>query len=128
MENELFDTVTNAAIEVHRSLGGPGLLEAVYEAALCYELSLCGISCHRQQPIQVLYKGVIVREPLYLDIIVNNELIVEVKATERDYSFYQAQLFTYLRLTGIRFGLLVNFGKKDVRGGVCRVINDHYKK
>jgi GxxExxY protein len=124
VENELFEKVTAAAVEVYRNLGGPGLLEAVYEAALCHELFLLGIGCQRQLPVQVLYKGVIVREPLYLDIIINNEMIVEVKATERDYPFYQAQLFTYLRLMSIKFGLLINFGKKDIKGGICRVIND----
>jgi len=124
MEHTLYDKVIDAAIEVHRSLGGPGLMEGIYEAALCHELSLRGVACQRQLPVQVLYKGVIVREPLYLDIIVDNELIVEVKATERDFPFYQAQLFTYLRLMNVKYGLLVNFGKKDVRGGMSRIIND----
>lgn len=124
MENELCEKVIEAALEVHRNLGGPGLMEIIYETALCHELSLKGIESQRQLPIQVLYKGVKVSEPLYLDIIVNNEIIVEVKATEKDYPFYQAQLFTYLRLTGIRYGLLINFGKKDVRAGMSRIIND----
>jgi GxxExxY protein len=124
MENELYEKVVEAALEVHRNLGGPGLMEIIYETALCHELSLKGIESQRQLPIQVLYKGVKVSGPLYLDIIVNNEIIVEVKATEKDYPFYQAQLFTYLRLTGIRYGLLINFGKKDLRGGVSRIIND----
>jgi GxxExxY protein len=124
MENDLFEIVMDASVEVHRSLGGPGLLENVYEAALCHELSLKGISTQTQLPVQVLYKGVVVREPLYLDIVIGNEMVIEVKATERDFAFYQAQLFTYLRLTGIKLGLLVNFGKKDVRQGICRVIND----
>ena len=124
MENKLFEKVVEAATEVHRNLGGPGLMEAIYEAALCHELALQGIECQRQLPVQVLYKGVKVREPLYLDIIVNDELIIEVKATEKDYPFYQAQLFTYLRLTGVKYGLLINFGKKDIRGAVSRIIND----
>lgn len=128
MKNELFEKVAEAAVEVHRNLGGPGLLETIYEVALCHELSLQGIECQRQLPIQVLYKGVRVREPLYLDIIVNNEMIIEVKATEKDYTFYQAQLFTYLRLMGVKYGLLINFGKKDVRGGMSRVINDYISK
>ena len=124
MENDLFEKVIDASIEVHHNLGGPGLLEGVYEAALCYELSLKGISSQRQLPVQVLYKGVVVRDPLYLDIVIGNEMVIEVKATEKDYSFYQAQLFTYLRLTGIKMGLLVNFGKKDVRHGISRIIHD----
>jgi GxxExxY protein len=128
MENDLFEKVIDASIEVHRNLGGPGLLEGVYEAALCHELSLKGISSQKQLPVQVIYKGVIVREPLYLDIVIGNEMVIEVKATEKEYAFYQAQLFTYLRLTGIRLGLLVNFGKKDIRHGICRIINDQNLK
>jgi|ERR1700722_13104179 len=124
MEKELFEVVAAAAVEVHCNLGGPGLLEGVYEAALCHELSLQGIECQRQQPVQVMYKGVIVREPLYLDIIIDHTMIIEVKATEKDFPFYQAQLCTYLRLMGVKHGLLINFGKKDVRGGMSRIIND----
>jgi GxxExxY protein len=124
MENELFEKVAAAAVEVHRNLGGPGLLEGIYEAALCHELSLQGIECLRQQPVQVMYKGVIVREPLYLDIIIDKAMIIEVKATEKDFPFYQAQLCTYLRLMSVKYGFLINFGKKDVRGGMSRIIND----
>jgi len=124
MEDLLFEQVIDASIEVHRNLGGPGLLEGVYEASLCHELALRGLTTQRQLPIQVLYKGAIVREPLFLDILIGNEMIVEVKATERDFPFYQAQLCTYLRLTGVKCGLLVNFGKKDVRQGLCRLFND----
>ncbi|SRR5581483_5048759 len=129
MEEELFEKIIDASVEVHCNLGGPGLLESVYEAALCHELSLKGIPSQKQLPVQVLYKGIVVREPLYLDIVVDNKVVIEVKATERDYAFYQAQLFTYLRLTGIKLGLLINFGKKDVRHGISRITcdpNRHY--
>ena len=124
MENDLSDNIIQAAIEVHRLLGGPGLLENIYESALSHELSLRGLPNQRQIPISVIYKNTEVRDPLYLDILVDNQLIIEVKATSKDYSFYQAQLFTYLRLTGIKRGLLINFGKKHVKDGISRVVND----
>jgi GxxExxY protein len=124
MENELVERVIQAAIEVHRVLGGPGLLESIYESALCHELALRGLECERQLPIPVLYKGTPVREPLYLDVIVENKLIIEIKASGKDYPFYQAQLFTYLRMLGIPTGLLINFGKKDLLTGVSRICAD----
>ena len=122
MNQELSDTITQAAIEVHRQLGGPGLLEAIYESALCHELHLRGIKSQRQLPIPVTYKNVAVREPLYLDILVEDKLIIEVKATGKDFPLYQVQLNTYLRLTGMHWGMLINFGKKDVAHGISHVI------
>lgn len=124
MEKKLSDQIIDAAIEVHRHLGGPGLLESIYESALSYELTNQGIENQRQLPIPVRYKNITVREPLYLDILVENKVIIEVKATQKDFPFYQAQLFTHLRLSGIKFGLLINFGKKDIRSGICHLVND----
>ncbi len=112
-----------AACEVHSSLGGPGLLETVYESALCHELSLRSIPCERQVPIPVLYKDVVVREPLFLDILVDNKLIIEVKATGKDYPLYHVQLFTHLRLMGVQYGMLINFGKKHVKDGINFLVN-----
>jgi GxxExxY protein len=124
MEKELLVQVTEAAIEVHGLLGGPGLLETIYEAALCYELSLRGFRTQRQLPIPVTYKNTTIRDPLYLDILLENKLIIEVKATGKDYPFYQAQLLTYLRLMKIRSGLLIDFGRKSVKEGILTVINE----
>jgi GxxExxY protein len=123
MKNDLSQIIIDAAIEVHNQLGGPGLLEGIYETALCHELSLRGLQSQRQLPIPVVYKGVTVREPLYLDILVEKQLIIEVKAYEKDYPFYQAQLLTYLRMTGIKEGLLINFGKEALKEGIRRVFN-----
>jgi GxxExxY protein len=92
MENELSHKIIGAAIEVHRTLGGPGLLESIYEAALCHELILQGLRVQRQLPIQVVYKGVIIREPLYIDILVGGKVIVEVKATEKNHPIYETQV------------------------------------
>lgn len=124
MEKDLFQQVMEAAIEVHALLGGPGLLETIYETALCYELSLRGLKTQRQLPVPVTYKNATVRDPLYLDIFLENKMIIEVKATGKDYPFYQAQLLTYLRLMKIRSGLLIDFGRKSVKEGIFHVVNE----
>lgn len=82
-EDEISHQIIGASIEVHRTLGGPGLLESIYEAALCHELILRGLSIQRQRPVQVLYKGVAIKEPLFIDILVEDKVLVEVKATEK---------------------------------------------
>ena len=124
MKKELFQAIVDASVDVHHHLGGPGLLETVYESALCHELTLKGVRCQRQLPVPVLYRGVVVREPLFLDILIEGSLIIEVKATERDYPFYQAQLLTYLRMTGIRSGLLINFGKPHIKEAILQLFNN----
>lgn len=84
LENSLSYQIIGAAIEVHRTLGGPGLLESIYESALCHELSLQGLKIRSQVPVAVNYKGVKIRDPLLLDILVDDCMIVEVKATEKE--------------------------------------------
>lgn len=123
MEKKLSEQIIQAALEVHRHLGGPGLLETVYDSALSYELTTHGIQNQRQLPIPVRYKNMTVREPLYLDILVENRVIIEVKATPTDLPYYLTQLFTHLRLSGIKYGMLINFGKKDV--GISHLVNDN---
>ncbi|HEX4838895.1 MAG TPA: GxxExxY protein [Rhabdochlamydiaceae bacterium] len=123
MENDISYRVIGAAIEVHRLLGGPGLLESVYESALCYELSLAGLKIEKQKPIPVKYKGVVIREPFVLDILVEDKVIIEVKAVEKENEVHKAQLLTYLRLSNLKLGLLINFGRTSVKEGVCRVVN-----
>lgn len=123
MEDEFLRKIVDAALEVHRLLGGPGLLENIYESALCHELSLQGIATQRQLPIPIVYKGSPIRDPLYLDILVDKKVIVEVKANEKHYPYYEAQLLTHLRLTGIKSGLLINFGKKILKDGVIPITN-----
>lgn len=123
IEDELSYKIIGASIEVHKSLGGPGLLESIYESALCHELTLRGLRFERQRPLQVMYKDVVIREPLVIDILVENKLIIEVKSTEKNHSIYETQLLTYLRLTGLKLGLLINFGIPYVKDGISRVIN-----
>jgi GxxExxY protein len=123
LNNTLSYKVIGAAMEVHRTLGGPGLLEGIYESALCHELSLQGLHTQTQVPIDVNYKGVKIRAPLFLDILVEGQIIIEVKAIEKDNPIHQVQLLTYLRLTGLKLGLLINFGSRHLKDGINRVIN-----
>ena len=123
MENEISYKIIGAAIEVHRYLGGPGLLESIYESALCHELSLNGLKIEKQKPISVKYKSVVIREPYLLDILVENKVIIEVKAVEKENEIHKAQLLTYLRLSNLKLGLLINFGCSSVKDGVCRIVN-----
>lgn len=123
IEDKLSHQIIGACIEVHRTLGGPGLLESIYEAALCHELTLRGLRIQRQKPVQVIYKGVPIKEPLFIDILVEDKVLVEVKAVEKYHPIYETQVLTYLRLSGIKLGLLVNFGAPYVKDGISRVIN-----
>jgi GxxExxY protein len=122
-ENELSNIIIGAAIEVHKVLGGPGLLEDVYEECLCRELAIRALQVDRQVSVPVVYKGENVRKPLVLDIVVGKKVIVEVKATEQYNTIYASQLLTYLRLTGLKLGLVINFGEDRVADGVHRVVN-----
>ena len=123
MENEISHKIIGAAIEVHKILGGPGLLEGIYESCLCHELALRGLKTERQLAVPVIYKNSVVREPLYIDILIEGIVIVEIKATEKLHPIYEVQLLTYLRLTGRKLGLLVNFGQQYVKDGITRVVN-----
>lgn len=121
---DLTEQVLTAAKEVHCHLGGPGLLENVYESALSYELTLRNIPHQRQVPVPVLYKGVSIRAPLFVDVLVNNQIVIEIKAIEKDNPYFQIQLFTHLRLLGVRSGLLINFGKQHFKDAVCRLTHE----
>jgi len=123
MNDTISQKIIESAEEVHRILGGPGLLESIYETALCHELSLRGLPSKRQLPIPVTYKNTTVREPLFLDILVDNQIIIEVKATGKDWPIYQVQLLTHLRLMGLKSGFIINFGKKDIQDGIFKVLN-----
>jgi GxxExxY protein len=123
IENLLSERVLDAAIEVHRTLGGPGLLESLYEEALFYELRMRDIPAQCQVQIPVIYKTYSLREPMRLDILVDHKVIIEVKATEKELAVHKAQVLTYLRLTGLKLGLLINFGQPRLVDGFCRVVN-----
>ena len=120
IENLLSEQILDAAIEVHRTLGGPGLLESLYEDALFYELRLRNISALSQVPIPVTYKNYKLREPMRLDILVDRKVIIEVKATETVLAVHKAQVLTYLRLTNLKLGLVINFGQRRLKDGWSR--------
>ncbi len=121
-ENEISEKVIGAAIEVHRILG-PGLLEAVYEESLCHEFHLRGIHFERQKPVPIDYKGVKLGTDLRLDLLVEDKVIVDVKAKEEMTEKDSAKTLTYLRLTGMRLGLNLNFHEPRLVDGIKRIVN-----
>jgi len=122
-ENEISKQVVDAAIEVHRTLGGPGLLESVYEEALAWELQHRGLKVARQILVPIRYKGRELGNPLRLDLLVEDKVIVETKATTDFNPVYLAQALTYLRLTDLKLALVINFGERYVKNGIHRVVN-----
>jgi len=122
-EDEISKIVIGAAIEVHKTLGGPGLLESVYEEALCWEIQQRGLKAARQVALPILYKGQELATPLRLDLVVEDLVIVECKALADYNSIAEVQLLTYLKLSDLKLGLVINFGEKLVQNGIKRVAN-----
>ncbi len=120
-KDPLTGKVIGAAIEVHRALG-PGLLESAYEECLCWELNEVGLRVRRQVPLPVVYKQVTLDCGYRMDLVVENRLIVELKTVETLLPIHEAQLLTYLKLTGIRTGLLLNFNVSVLRDGIKRMV------
>lgn len=121
-ENLLSDQIIGAAIEVHRSVG-PGLLEPTYQACMARELDLRGIAYRREAPLGVTYKGVAIREAYRADFLVDGRLLLELKAISKIEDNHKARLLTYLRWSGIKLGLLINFNERLLREGIRRVVN-----
>ena len=124
MDNELSGEIIGAAIEVHRILG-PGLLESLYEEALVLELQQRKVKVSRQVEVPVEYKGYRLANQLRLDLLVDDLIVVEVKSVERILPVHEAQLLGYLRLTGKRLGLLINFNSAVLSRAVRRIINQY---
>lgn len=122
-ENEISKEILDAAIVVHKELGGPGLLESYYENALKHELQLRGLKVETQKPVAVVYKGKEIGEPYRLDMIVEDKVVVECKATEKNNPIFAAQVNTYLHLLDRRLGIVINFGQKRILDGWERVAN-----
>ncbi|HEY1490351.1 MAG TPA: GxxExxY protein [Verrucomicrobiae bacterium] len=122
-ENENATIIVDAAIEVHRELRGPGLLEDVYEEALAEELRLRGLLVERQLPVRINYKGHVLSKPLRLDMKVEKLVLVDNKAVTEWNPIFEAQMQTYLRLTKLKLGLVINFGERLVKNGIHRVVN-----
>ena len=121
-ENQIGTTLLEAAIQIHRELG-PGLLETVYEAVLARELSQRGFAVERQVPVPIIYKGIQFEEGFRADIIVNQKVLLELKSVERVVPAHKKQVQTYLRLTGLKLGYLLNFGEGVLKSGITRCVN-----
>lgn len=122
-ENEISRIIIECAIEVHRTLGGPGLLESVYEEAFAWELKQRNLKVQRQVQLPIRYKGQMLTSSLKIDLKVADLVLVECKAASHYDEIFEAQLLTYLRLSGLKLGLVINFGQKLVKDGIHRVVN-----
>ena len=121
--NELSSKIISAAIEVHKALG-PGLLESAYEECLCYEFRLRDFGFERQKPLPIIYKGNKLDCGYRLDIVVENAIILKLKSCEKIERIHMAQLLTYLKLSDLKLGLLLNFNVPLMREGIMRVVNE----
>ena len=126
-EKDRLDSITRriigAAIEVHKHLG-PGLLESAYESCLAFELSERGLAIERQKPLPIKYKNVLFDCGYKLDLVVEDSVIVELKAIEQLLPIHEAQLLSYLRISGKSTGLLINFHVRVLKNGLKRIVND----
>jgi len=120
--NEITGAIIKAAMKVHSALG-PGLLESAYEACLLYELRKAGLKVEAQVPLPVVYEGVKIDVGYRLDLLVENAVIVELKAVEAILPIHEAQLLSYLKLSGKEVGLLINFHVLHLRNGIKRMVN-----
>ncbi len=120
IEEELTEKIIGAAIEVHRELG-PGLLESAYQACLVHELELRGLNVEEQVPLPVTYKGITLDCGYRLDLVVENRVVVELKTVEKLIPVHEAQLLTYLKLSKIKIGLLINFHSAVIRNSIKRM-------
>ena len=121
-ENEIGTVVVDCAVHLHRDTG-PGLLETVYEVVLAHDLEQRGLRVRRQVPIPIVVRGIQFEEGFRADLIVEDKVLVELKSVERTSSAHSKQVLTYLRLTGLRLGYLLNFGESLMRDGITRIVN-----
>lgn len=121
-ENELTYEIRGAIFDTYNELG-PGLLESVYEEALIFELKERGLEVERQVEVPIQYKGNELKTPLRLDLLIENQIIVELKSVEEMKPVFAKQLLTYLRLLDKHIGLLVNFSSNNIREGITRIVN-----
>jgi len=121
--DEITEKIIGACIEIHKVIG-PGLLESAYEECLCFELSKAGLIFERQKPLPVVYKSVRLDCGYRLDLVVENCVVVELKAVENLMAVHEAQVLTYLKLSGLHVGLLINFNVPVLKQGVKRIVNN----
>ena len=120
--NDLSDTIIGGAIDVHRAVG-PGLLESAYQVCLVHELRTRGLHVETQKPLRLVYRDLIVPCAYRLDLVVDGQVVVEVKAVDRLLPIHQAQVMAYLKLGGYELGLIFNFGAARLADGLRRIIN-----
>ena len=123
-ENQITEAIIGSAMEIHKTLG-PGLLESVYEHTLAYELKEKGFDVHQQKAVPVNYKELNFDVAFRLDLLVNNKVIVEIKSVETVAPVHYAQTLTYLKLTSLKVGLLINFNEKTLKSGIKRLVNNY---
>lgn len=121
--NKITETIIGRAIEVHKVLG-PGLLESAYESCLVYELQQFGLKVERQKPVSILYKGMDIDCGYRLDLLIEDSVVVELKAVDSLLPIHKAQILSYLKLSGLSLGLLINFNVESLRYGIQRVVNN----
>lgn len=122
-ENEIGTVIVDSALRVHRELG-PGLLESVYEAALAYELTDRGLVVKTQVAIPVCYRGIVLEDGFRADLLVENKVLVELKSVEQLVAVHGKQVLTYLKVSGLKLGYLINFGAPVFKDGVRRMVNN----
>jgi GxxExxY protein len=121
-ENEIGSIIVDCAVALHKSLG-PGLLESVYEAILTKQLEQAGLVVRRQVSVPIKFNGIELDEGFRADLIVNESVIIELKSVEAIHPVHKKQLLTYLKLTGLKLGYLLNFGDELMKNGITRIIN-----
>ncbi len=122
-ENEISRSIINACYHIHVSLG-PGLFESVYEEILYFELCKAGFEVKRQQAIPVVWEQIKLDQGFRADLIVNNKVLIELKSVENVAILYKKQVLTYLKLTGLKLGLLINFNEDLIKKGIFRIVNN----
>ncbi len=125
--NALSREVIGSCIDIHKTLG-PGLLESIYLDLLCFDLGLKGISCEKEKELHFLFKGNVFNTQLRADLIVENKLLIELKSVVEMHPIFTAQIMTYLRLTNIELGLLINFNVPLLKEGIHRIRLDNPKQ
>lgn len=121
-ENEIAKKILDAAFVVHTKLG-PGLLESVYEVVLAHKLRKTGVAVERQRPMPITYDGILLEEGYRADLLVDSKVIVELKSVTAISAVHAKQVLTQLRLSGLKLGLLINFGETHLKNGIKRIIN-----
>jgi GxxExxY protein len=124
-ENELSKIIVDVSYKIHTKLG-PGLLESVYEAVLFYELTKNGLKVERQKPIPFIWDNIHLDIGFRSDLIVENKVIIEIKSVEQISNVHPKQLLTYLKITDLKLGLLINFNEAFIKNGIKRVVNNLY--